>query len=102
AEDGIRDFHVTGVQTCALPISQEPHDPRLGVAEEATDRGLRTETGKPKRTIKPAWFSHPGIMPDFSPRSEEGNPRNQGVSRPSRSEERRVGKEWRLVAGLGG
>src|SRR5436309_9760236 len=23
AEDGIRDFHVTGVQTCALPIS--PH-----------------------------------------------------------------------------
>src|SRR5690606_39880717 len=23
AEDGIRDFHVTGVQTCALPISLE-------------------------------------------------------------------------------
>src|SRR5690606_40907735 len=23
AEDGIRDFHVTGVQTCALPISIE-------------------------------------------------------------------------------
>src|SRR5690606_39924420 len=23
AEDGIRDFHVTGVQTCALPISQD-------------------------------------------------------------------------------
>src|SRR5690606_39751519 len=23
AEDGIRDFHVTGVQTCALPISKE-------------------------------------------------------------------------------
>src|SRR5690606_3524255 len=23
AEDGIRDFHVTGVQTCALPISYE-------------------------------------------------------------------------------
>src|SRR5690606_40449774 len=22
-EDGIRDFHVTGVQTCALPISEE-------------------------------------------------------------------------------
>src|SRR5690606_41090867 len=25
AEDGIRDFHVTGVQTCALPISSNPH-----------------------------------------------------------------------------
>src|SRR5690606_40352997 len=24
AEDGIRDFHVTGVQTCALPISALP------------------------------------------------------------------------------
>src|SRR5690606_40302009 len=24
AEDGIRDFHVTGVQTCALPILREP------------------------------------------------------------------------------
>src|SRR5690606_39580590 len=28
AEDGIRDFHVTGVQTCALPIL-ERHYPRL-------------------------------------------------------------------------
>src|SRR5690606_32576040 len=25
AEDGIRDFHVTGVQTCALPISSDLH-----------------------------------------------------------------------------
>src|SRR6266511_1113346 len=24
AEDGIRDFHMTGVQTCALPISSTP------------------------------------------------------------------------------
>src|SRR5690606_41200941 len=32
AEDGIRDFHVTGVQTCALPIYFRRHDslqPRL-------------------------------------------------------------------------
>src|SRR5690606_41191236 len=26
AEDGIRDFHVTGVQTCALPISSAHFD----------------------------------------------------------------------------
>src|SRR5690606_39386153 len=25
AEDGIRDFHVTGVQTCALPICERRH-----------------------------------------------------------------------------
>src|SRR5690606_39827147 len=27
AEDGIRDFHVTGVQTCALPIWVIPNTP---------------------------------------------------------------------------
>src|SRR5436309_13509462 len=27
AEDGIRDFHVTGVQTCALPISNSQLTP---------------------------------------------------------------------------
>src|SRR5690606_41203460 len=34
AEDGIRDFHVTGVQTCALPISG-------GAAPPRRRRGLR-------------------------------------------------------------
>src|SRR5690606_39694889 len=29
AEDGIRDFHVTGVQTCALPIDQPTLEQRL-------------------------------------------------------------------------
>src|SRR5690606_14553969 len=28
AEDGIRDFHVTGVQTCALPISERRRNRR--------------------------------------------------------------------------
>src|SRR5690606_40573361 len=37
AEDGIRDFHVTGVQTCALPISQDPNPPR---APEGRRTGL--------------------------------------------------------------
>src|SRR5690606_9965947 len=34
AEDGIRDFHVTGVQTCALPIlrSAEGSSPRQSTA----------------------------------------------------------------------
>src|SRR3989454_8793524 len=30
AEDGIRDYKVTGVQTCALPISVEAVDAELG------------------------------------------------------------------------
>src|SRR5256885_11621997 len=41
AEDGIRDYKVTGVQTCALPISQAAEtlclDPRTLEALEAED-----------------------------------------------------------------
>src|SRR5690606_25419137 len=36
AEDGIRDFHVTGVQTCALPISGAPYFAALAGSEPAT------------------------------------------------------------------
>src|SRR5690606_40345343 len=32
AEDGIRDFHVTGVQTCALPISRYLGSPWATIA----------------------------------------------------------------------
>src|SRR5690606_19004686 len=35
AEDGIRDFHVTGVQTCALPIYVGTGDPRVAALDEA-------------------------------------------------------------------
>src|SRR5690606_40778383 len=38
AEDGIRDFHVTGVQTCALPICLPPETRR-----EHQERFLREE-----------------------------------------------------------
>src|SRR5690606_40120089 len=36
AEDGIRDFHVTGVQTCALPISGQTSEHSLGRACDGT------------------------------------------------------------------
>src|SRR5690606_40441586 len=45
-EDGIRDFHVTGVQTCALPIWQQaracgrPYDGEAGQSERDR-RGTR-------------------------------------------------------------
>src|SRR5690606_40598722 len=41
AEDGIRDFHVTGVQTCALPISLP--DRQCGVLISARRKGLIDE-----------------------------------------------------------
>src|SRR5690606_5543539 len=37
AEDGIRDFHVTGVQTCALPIS---HDGRRANPEQENENPM--------------------------------------------------------------
>src|SRR5690606_40790586 len=39
AEDGIRDFHVTGVQTCALPIS--PSSRRASTIPSTSSRSLR-------------------------------------------------------------
>src|SRR5690606_1017635 len=33
--DGIRDFHVTGVQTCALPISDAHNDPLYQIDPKA-------------------------------------------------------------------
>src|SRR5207249_8659253 len=69
AEDGIRDRNVTGVQTCALPISS--------AAASAARR--------PKRQIA-------GIA--ATPCGRSSRNRNLAGSR-SRSEERRVGKECR-------
>src|SRR5690606_41139322 len=48
AEDGIRDFHVTGVQTCALPISRDALSP-LGkhVKESLTNNKVQVSSGAP-------------------------------------------------------
>src|SRR5690606_40113679 len=35
AEDGIRAFHVTGVQTCALPIFHSTEDELMALAESS-------------------------------------------------------------------
>src|SRR5207342_2106280 len=47
AEDGIRDFHVTGVQTCALPIWRSPSQEGHSVADilnaETQRRGERRD-----------------------------------------------------------
>src|SRR5688572_32357530 len=45
AEDGIRDLTVTGVQTCALPISGRPEQPRTRTYAEVK----RTATGGTRR-----------------------------------------------------
>src|SRR5439155_12859574 len=80
AEDGIRDGHVTGVQTCALPISAIHCDVNdVRVAQRLTfapgtivamDRGYLDYALYHRWTMAEVWFV-------------------------TRSEERRVGKECR-------
>src|SRR5207244_5807486 len=69
AEDGIRDDLVTGVQTCALPISRRPRPRRPARRRRGPAAHLG---GRPLRRAR----------------------RRRGGRRP-RSEERRVGKECR-------
>src|ERR1022692_60664 len=56
AEDGIRDYKVTGVQTCALPIyfdiDGKPHHPYCGNCEQSCGRRRRV-TGGPDRVAIP-------------------------------------------------
>src|SRR5262249_60049988 len=77
AEDGIRYWSVTGVQTCALPICRE----------EANDR-VRLATGRARRAPDHAAATLP------RERSVVREPLH-GVRHAPRSEERRVGKERR-------
>src|SRR5207302_6248429 len=49
AEDGIRDFHVTGVQTCALPIFSRACAPRPAVGAHAR---LTTPTSGPRGNMR--------------------------------------------------
>src|SRR5690606_40327311 len=59
AEDGIRDFHVTGVQTCALPISAPPLPLHL-VAQQLLALTLQ-ERGVGRLTW-PAWLGEPFVF----------------------------------------
>src|SRR5207253_7059566 len=89
AEDGIRDGHVTGVQTCALPILSQRQESSPGepVAAASSRRLASTD-----RRIITAHVCQPlAIRPPKMLR------RAASRSVWNRSEERRVGKEWRAV-----
>src|SRR5690348_18201292 len=75
AEDGIRDGRVTGVQTCALPISLEGGaiTRQAQRANGGNPRASKSGRGSPRPLAGRACFLQPG----------------------RRSEERRVGKECR-------
>src|SRR5207237_5343570 len=77
AEDGIRDSSVTGVQTCALPISSAPSDRRETGRGSWACRSLRNQARRRADIGEPS-----------------ANTARLGSELP-RSEERRVGKECR-------
>src|SRR5690606_39849122 len=94
AEDGIRDFHVTGVQTCALPIYAE-----------SVSRARPTSVAG-TRTMVPSFVTClSALMPTSSKADKASFPSGSvmPVSKSTlpvqaarkRSEERRVGKEGR-------
>src|SRR5690606_40984146 len=58
AEDGIRDFHVTGVQTCALPIS-----PASPAAPPAPARGRASPAAAARRRRPTAAAAPPAPRP---------------------------------------
>src|SRR3989442_5873921 len=83
AEDGIRDADVTGVQTCALPISDCGMGTRGSFSPTNTRVGVRAFA----MSLRGELFQYTSIGAFFC----HGVPPNHGV----RSEERRVGKECR-------
>src|SRR5690606_39858517 len=87
AEDGIRDFHVTGVQTCALPICV------------CADRRVRSflDIGKgvgPKYQAGDGNECYDKSRTCLHRKSSKADTASS-MSRAQRSEERRVGKECR-------
>src|SRR5438552_17270762 len=61
AEDGIRDDLVTGVQTCALPISRESSGtgtrcPASYAAARGTDVSLRSEERRVGKECRARWW----------------------------------------------
>src|SRR5207302_2892026 len=86
AEDGIRVFHVTGVQTCALPISRVPRN----FASFFTEKKLAKLRGT--LAIGHTRYSTTGdsALLNAQPIMVQSN---KGMV--ARSEERRVGKECR-------
>src|SRR5256885_10239822 len=83
AEDGIRDYKVTGVQTCALPIFRvDPQALQSDDARRATDHGVSRRFQVTAEEL--------GKL-----RLVERIERRGRVDGWKRSEERRVGKECR-------
>src|SRR5205085_4747256 len=91
AEDGIRDLTVTGVQTCALPISAV----WLALADPFPDRASASHTADNARRIARFAQLAARASGDTIQRASGRRKARVAVAGRGRSEERRVGKEGR-------
>src|SRR5690606_39449911 len=92
AEDGIRDFHVTGVQTCALPISA----PACGSeVESARGRFAAAGAGFGAAVTAFAGAASASTTATAPPAAAAFTTLASRATEGLRSEERRVGKESR-------
>src|SRR5689334_24123619 len=82
AEDGIRDGTVTGVQTCALPISSFPVGRRPGGAPRRPASRARLATPRSRSVVA-------------RPPTPDPRPPTRSLCAKADPEERRVGKECR-------
>src|SRR5436309_7541750 len=76
AEDGIRDFHVTGVQTCALPISKRRAAP-------APPNGAAERCAWPTRSARCGLESSGRTGGENSPRAASLLPSTNPFAAPS-------------------
>src|SRR5205807_3172675 len=95
--DGIRDYKVTGVQTCALPISMVCccGEARSETASKTVRMAKRKFMGSPK---KRDYTQIKTPTTEARRRGEKAKPLKHGgteAREEKRSEERRVGKECR-------
>src|SRR5262249_56675484 len=95
AEDGIRDWSVTGVQTCALPIFDDPA--LVEGAAETSASGIRGHALALVGMVVGCALNKGGIINATTKARGTTGGREPYGKRPSsiRSEERRVGKEGR-------
>src|SRR5439155_16495923 len=92
AEDGIRDGHVTGVQTCALPIFLLDRLLKDGEISENLD------TPQSIAFLQVVRHIHPELK-DVQQTVEQEVRQEKLKAKIARSEERRVGKECRCRGG---